>query len=63
MECSISIARLLLENGEINPSDNNYMLMVRYSIFPYSQYLTTLLIDNDILVFIIVVYWSGVFLC
>ena len=49
MECSISIARLLLENGEINPSDNNYMLMVRYSIFPYSQYLTTLLIDNDIM--------------
>jgi len=49
MNCSISISRLLLENGEINPADNNYMLMVCYSIFPYSSYLTSLLIDNDII--------------
>lgn len=43
------IIEILLDQGGINPADNEYMVMTKYSTAPESEYLLNLLLDNDII--------------
>lgn len=43
----VDIIELIMEQGDVNPSDNDYMVMTKYSEAPFNDFVLDLLLDND----------------